>query len=111
MLQENFLFSGTIRDNISAAKPDANPRGKNINADLAGQVAAIGKSQRPMTELAMRLGGHARVGLEDNIYLDRGVLSEGSAPLVLRAAAYARAIGRETADPARARTMLGMTKA
>ena len=30
-----------------------------------------------MTELAMRLGGHARVGLEDNIYLDKGVLAEG----------------------------------
>ncbi len=73
-------------------------------------VAAVGKSQRPMTELAMRLGGHARVGLEDNIYLDRGMLSEGSAPLVLRAAEYARSIGRETADPARARTMLGITK-
>ena len=56
-----------------------------------------------MTELAMRLGGHARVGLEDNIYLSKGVLSEGSAPLVARAAAYARSIGRTPVDPARAR--------
>ena len=71
-------------------------------------VAAIGKWQRPMTELAMRLGGNARVGLEDNIYLARGVLSEGSAPLVERAAAYARSIGREPADPARARKLLGL---
>ena len=38
----------------------------------------------------MRLGGHARVGLEDNIYLSKGVLAEGSAPLVAQAAAYAR---------------------
>ncbi|HSN97274.1 MAG TPA: 3-keto-5-aminohexanoate cleavage protein, partial [Candidatus Nanopelagicales bacterium] len=44
-------------------------------------VAAVGRHKRPMTELAMRLVGHARVGLEDNIYLDKGVLSEGSAPL------------------------------
>jgi 3-keto-5-aminohexanoate cleavage enzyme len=73
-------------------------------------VAAVGKSQRPMTELAMRLGGHARVGLEDNIYLSRGVLSEGSAPLVGRAAAYARSIGRDPADPARARAILGIEK-
>ena len=35
-------------------------------------VAAVGRHQQPMTELAMRLGGHARVGLEDNIYLDEG---------------------------------------
>ncbi len=71
-------------------------------------VAAVGRSQQPMTELAMRLGGHARVGLEDNIYLGKGVLSEGSAPLVARAAAYARSIGREPADPSRARALLGL---
>jgi 3-keto-5-aminohexanoate cleavage enzyme len=71
-------------------------------------VAAVGRDQQPMTELAMRLGGHARVGLEDNIYLFRGVLAEGSAPLVARAAAYARSIGREPAEPAAARRMLGI---
>jgi 3-keto-5-aminohexanoate cleavage enzyme len=71
-------------------------------------VAAVGRWQRPMTELAMRLGGHARVGLEDNIYASKGVLSEGSAPLVARAAAYARSIGREPADPGRARALLGL---
>lgn len=71
-------------------------------------VAAVGRHQRPMTELAMRLGGHARVGLEDNIYLDKGVLAQGSAPLVARAAEYARSVGREVAEPDRARTMLGV---
>jgi 3-keto-5-aminohexanoate cleavage enzyme len=72
-------------------------------------VAAVGRAQQPMTELAMRLGGNARVGLEDNIFLDKGVLSAGSAPLVERAAAYARSIGREPADPARARKALGLS--
>jgi len=71
-------------------------------------VAAVGRHQQPMTELAMRLGGHARVGLEDNIYLSKGVLSEGSAPLVLRAAQYARSIGRSPAEPATARKLLGI---
>jgi 3-keto-5-aminohexanoate cleavage enzyme len=71
-------------------------------------VAAVGRFQRPMTELAMRLGGHVRVGLEDNIYLEKGVLSEGSAPLVARAAAYAKTVGREVVAPARARTLLGL---
>jgi 3-keto-5-aminohexanoate cleavage enzyme len=70
--------------------------------------AATGRHQRPMTELAMRLGGHARVGLEDNIYLEKGVLSEGSAPLVARAASYARSLGREPVEPARARQILGL---
>ena len=69
-------------------------------------IAAVGRHQQPMTELAMRLGGHARLGLEDNIFLTKGVLSEGSAPLLGRAAAYARSIGRTPVDPARARAML-----
>jgi 3-keto-5-aminohexanoate cleavage enzyme len=71
-------------------------------------VAAVGRFQQPMTELAIRLGGHARVGLEDNIYLSKGVLSEGSAPLVQRAAAYARSVGREPVDPTTARKLLGL---
>ena len=71
-------------------------------------VAAVGRHQRPMTELAMRLGGHARVGLEDNIYLEKGVLAEGSAPLVARAAAYARSIGRKPLSPEAAREHLAL---
>jgi 3-keto-5-aminohexanoate cleavage enzyme len=71
-------------------------------------VAAVGRWQKPMTELAMRLGGHARVGLEDNIYLSKGVLAEGSAPLVAQAAEYAKTVGRVPVDPARARQLLGI---
>ena len=56
----------------------------------------------------MRLGGHARVGLEDNIYWEKGVLAEGSAPLVRRAVDYARSVGRPVADPDRARALLGL---
>ena len=71
-------------------------------------VAAVGRHQRPMTELALRLGGHVRVGLEDNIYLEKGVLAEGSAPLVARAASYARSLGRVPVTPQRAREILGL---
>ncbi len=79
-----------------------------LPADATWGVAAIGRAQQPMTELAMRLGGNARVGLEDDIHLGKGAPSAGSAPLVERAAAYARSIGREPADPARARAALGL---
>jgi 3-keto-5-aminohexanoate cleavage enzyme len=72
-------------------------------------VAAVGRHQQTMTELAMSLGGHARVGLEDNIYLSKGVLAEGSAPLVARAAAYGRSIGRPALDPSAARKLLGVS--
>jgi 3-keto-5-aminohexanoate cleavage enzyme len=79
-----------------------------VPAGATWAVAATGRFQQPMTELAMRLGGHARVGLEDNIYLSKGVLSEGSSPLVARAAAYARSIGRTPVEPSRARQLLGL---
>lgn len=69
-------------------------------------AAAVGRHQQPMTELAMRLGGHVRVGLEGNGYFSKGVLAEGTAPLVARAASYARSIGRTPVPPTRARRLL-----
>jgi 3-keto-5-aminohexanoate cleavage enzyme len=71
-------------------------------------VAAVGRHQLPMAELAIRMGGHARIGLEDNIYLDKGVLAKGSADLAERAASFARAAGREIATPDVARRLLGL---
>jgi 3-keto-5-aminohexanoate cleavage enzyme len=82
-----------------------------VPAGSTWAVAAVGRHQKPMTEAALRLGGHARVGLEDNIYLSKGVLAEGSAPLVTQAAAFARSIGRSPVEPARARQILGLSKA
>ena len=79
-----------------------------VPAGATWGVAAVGRWQQPMTELAIRLGGHARVGIEDNIFLSKGVLSEGSAPLVARAASYARSVGRKPAEPSRAREILGL---
>lgn len=79
-----------------------------VPAGATWGVAAVGRHQQPMTELAIRLGGHARVGLEDNIYLAKNVLAEGSAPLVLRAAQYAKTVGRVAVEPARARALLGL---
>ncbi len=72
-------------------------------------VAAVGRHQLPMADLAIRRGGHARVGLEDNVFVDKGVLAKGSYELVERAAAFARAAGREIATPAVARRLLGLS--
>jgi 3-keto-5-aminohexanoate cleavage enzyme len=69
-------------------------------------VAGIGRHQLPMAELSLRVGGHARCGLEDNIYLSKGVLAKGSWELVERVAQLARAAGREIATPAQARKLL-----
>src|SRR5262245_19328094 len=82
--------------------------GHGFPAETTWAVAAVGRHQLPMAELAIRRGGHARVGLEDNIYVEKGVLAKGSAELVERAAGFAREAGREIATPEVARRLLGL---
>ena len=82
-----------------------------LDADTHWGVAAMGRHQLPMARLALELGGHVRVGLEDNIYLRRGVLAEGSAPLVEQAALLARGCGREPASPSWVRARIATTLA
>jgi 3-keto-5-aminohexanoate cleavage enzyme len=69
-------------------------------------VAGVGRHQLPMAALAAQKGGNGRVGLEDNIYLSKGVLAKGSWELVAESAKRARALGREIATPAQARDLL-----
>jgi 3-keto-5-aminohexanoate cleavage enzyme len=102
----HFQFVLGVSGGIGAREANVRHMVSLLPKEATWAVAAVGRHQKPMTELAMRLGGHARVGLEDNIYLDKGVLSEGSAPLVARAAAYACSIGRIPVEPARARALL-----
>jgi uncharacterized protein (DUF849 family) len=68
----------------------------------------ISRHQFPMVAQAVILGGHVRVGLEDNLYLSRGQLSPGNAPMVERAARIVRELDAVVASPAQARELLGM---
>jgi 3-keto-5-aminohexanoate cleavage enzyme len=105
----HFQFVLGIAGGIGATEANVRYLRTLIPEGASWAVAATGRHQKPMTELAIKIGGHARVGLEDNIYLEKGVLSEGSAPLVARAAAFARSVGRTPADPTRARKLLGLS--
>jgi 3-keto-5-aminohexanoate cleavage enzyme len=69
-------------------------------------VAGIGRFEMPMAEVALRLGGHVRVGLEDNLFVSKGVLAKGSHELVSLVVKAARAAGREPATPSEARSLL-----
>ncbi len=71
-------------------------------------VSAIGPAQLPATTLSILLGGHIRVGLEDNNYYSRGKLATNE-QLVERAVHLIRELGCEPATPAEAREMLGLT--
>jgi 3-keto-5-aminohexanoate cleavage enzyme len=68
----------------------------------------IGAVQYPLITMAMILGCHVRVGMEDNIYIERGKLAESNAQLVEKAVRIAKELGRPIATPAQAREMLGL---
>jgi 3-keto-5-aminohexanoate cleavage enzyme len=55
------------------------------------------------------MGGHIRVGMEDNIYYRRGELAKTNAQFVERIVRISRVYGREVATPKEARAMLGLT--
>lgn len=69
-------------------------------------VCAVGLSEFPMTTMAIIMGGHARVGFEDNIYLEKGVQAKSNAELVEKVVRIARELGREIATPDEAREIL-----
>ncbi len=71
-------------------------------------VAGIGRFQLPLAVHAVVLGGHVRVGFEDNIYYSKGVVAKSNAQLVERVARISRDVGREVATPAQARVILGL---
>jgi 3-keto-5-aminohexanoate cleavage enzyme len=71
-------------------------------------VAGIGRFQLPLAEVALAMGGHVRVGLEDNLFVSKGVLAKGSRELVALAAGLAAKAAREPATPAEARRLLGI---
>lgn len=71
-------------------------------------AAGIGRHQLPMARLALSLGGNARVGLEDNVYLRKGVLADGSWALCAEARRIAGELGRPLAAPDEARRLLGL---
>ena len=68
----------------------------------------IGRSEFPMVAQAYLFGGHVRVGMEDNLYLSKGVLARSNAELVTHAAAILKSLGAAIASPAEARAMLGL---
>ena len=70
----------------------------------------VGRWEFPMLAQAFLLGGHVRVGLEDNIYIERGVLAESNAQLVERAATIVENMGARVIGPQEVRERLNLTK-
>jgi uncharacterized protein (DUF849 family) len=79
-----------------------------LPAGAAWAAFGVGRSQFPMVAQALLLGGHVRVGLEDNLYLSKGELAPNNAALVHKAAQIVDMLGSRLATPAEARELLGL---
>ena len=81
---------------------------RNLLPENASWAAlGIGRREFPVVAQSVLLGGHVRVGLEDNLYLDRGVFASNG-QLVERACTIIDNLGESVATPQEARTMLGL---
>lgn len=76
--------------------------------DYQFSVLAAGRMQVPMATMAAAMGGHVRVGLEDNLYAAKGVLARSNAEQVARIRGIVEALGRTVATPDEARALLGL---
>lgn len=79
-----------------------------IPADATWGALGIGKGHIPIMLATIALGGHVRVGMEDNVYFAPKVLAKNNAQFVERAADLVRLSGNEVADPDDARAILGL---
>ncbi|HZQ08591.1 MAG TPA: 3-keto-5-aminohexanoate cleavage protein [Anaerolineae bacterium] len=71
-------------------------------------VCALGRGQLPMNVMAILMGGHARTGLEDNVYYAHRVPATSNAQLVERLVRLSQELGRPVASPNEAREILGL---
>lgn len=76
--------------------------------DAQWAAFGIGRMEFPMLAQAWLLGGHVRVGMEDNIYLEKGRLAESNSELVEKGVRIVRELGGQIATPEEARAILGL---
>ncbi|MCK8785970.1 3-keto-5-aminohexanoate cleavage protein [Roseomonas sp. NAR14] len=69
----------------------------------------IGRAAFPMVAQSVLAGGHARVGLEDAVMIERGVLAPSNAAMVAKARRIVESLGSRLAGPARARAIIGLS--
>ena len=80
----------------------------NLPENAEFNLLAVGRHQLPLTTLSMILGGHVRVGMEDNLYYRKGEPAQSNAQLVERTAQIADLLDADLATPAETRERLGI---
>jgi len=107
-------YFNILLGNLGTAQPDLLTAGhiiRELPDESIWALAGIGGCQHRMTSLGILMGGHVRIGLEDNIFFDEGRKTLATNEmLVRRVYETARALGREIATPDETRMMLGLER-
>ena len=93
-------MTATVRDLVIMAT--------SIPADSTWTATGIGKNAWGIAAATIAMGGHVRVGFEDNVYMSKGVLAKSNGEMVERVVQMANLLNREVATPAEAREILGL---
>ncbi|MFW9881541.1 MAG: 3-keto-5-aminohexanoate cleavage protein [Candidatus Thorarchaeota archaeon] len=102
----HFNFVLGVIGGITATQRDLEFLRGSIPEDSTFTVCAIGRHEFPMVTLSIKMGGHARVGFEDNIYLSKGVLAKSNGELVEKVVEISKELGRDIAMPYESRKIL-----
>lgn len=94
-------MGGTIRDLVLLTE--------RLDRDQTWSVAGVGRFQLPLLTHAIAMGGHIRVGIEDNIYYRKGELCSSNGQLIDRAVRIASELDRAIASVDEARNILGIS--
>ncbi len=93
-------MTATVRDLVIMAT--------SVPADSTWTATGIGKTCWDIVAATIAMGGHVRVGFEDNVYMSKGVLAKSNGEMVERVVQMAKLMNREVATPAEAREILGL---
>jgi 3-keto-5-aminohexanoate cleavage enzyme len=104
----HFNFVLGVNGGINATPRDLIFMVNSIPKSSTFTVCAIGRHEFPMVTISIVLGGHARVGFEDNIYLSKGVLAQSNNELVEKVVRISKELGRDIASPYEARKILSL---
>jgi len=104
----HFNFVLGVIGGITATQRDLEFLKGSIPSDSTFTVCAIGRHEFPMITLSIKMGGHVRVGFEDNVYLSKGNLAKSNGELVEKAVKISNESGREIASPNETRKILGL---
>lgn len=104
----HFDFVMGVNGGITATPRDLVFMVESIPAGSTYTVSGIGRSEFEMAAMTIIMGGHVRVGFEDNVYIEKGILAESNAQLVEKVVRLAKELGRKIATPQEAREILGL---